>query len=204
VIVAVEGPSAAGKTTWCRTAAVEFVAEYAPTGAEPDGSDPVRQGHYWADVNTVRWSQALDLEARRGTAICDTDPMKLHYSWCLARVGAVPASRFIHELASVREAMRSKQLGFADVLLLTLPDEETLRLQKVGDSTRSRRSFELHAKLREPLSEWYQCLDRLKPGRVIWNLPKDGVSSIGETEPCGDRYDVRVLDALIGKLPELK
>ncbi|MBT2566205.1 hypothetical protein J7I84_06760 [Arthrobacter sp. ISL-85] len=180
------------------------MAEYVPTGTEPDGSDPVRQGRYWTDVNTVRWSQALDLEARRGAGICDTDPMKLHYSWCLARVGAAPASRFVHELAFVREAMSCKQLGFADVVLVTVPDEETLRRQKIGDSTRSRRSFELHAKLREPLSEWYQCLDQLKPGRVIWDLPEDGVSSISRTVPCGDQYDVRVLDALIGELPELK
>jgi hypothetical protein len=204
VIVAVEGPSAAGKTTWCRTAAVEFVAEYAPTGIEPDGSDAARQARYWTDVNMARWSQALDLEDRVRVAICDTDPMKLHYSWCLARVGAAPASRFAHELACVREAMSDKQLGFADVVLVKVPDEETLRLQKIGDSSRSRRSFELHAKLREPLIEWYQCLNRLKPGQVVWELPEDGVGSISGTAPCGDRYDVRVLDSLVGELPELK
>ncbi len=39
VIIAVEGPSAAGKTTWCRTqlggesAAERFVAEYQPPGS---------------------------------------------------------------------------------------------------------------------------------------------------------------------------
>src|SRR6478735_5328390 len=39
VIVAVEGPSAAGKSTWCRATSEQFVAEYTPTGEEPDGSD---------------------------------------------------------------------------------------------------------------------------------------------------------------------
>ncbi|MET3923200.1 hypothetical protein [Arthrobacter sp. UYEF20] len=204
MIVAVEGPSAAGKTTWCRTAAFDFVAEYAQTGTEPDGSDAARQARYWTDVNTARWAQALDLEDRVRVAICDSDPMKLHYSWCLARVGAAPASRFAHELTCVREAMGHKQLGFADVVLMTMPDETTLRLQKVGDSTRSRRSFELHAKLREPLSEWYQSLNRLRPGQVVWELPEDGVGSIGVTAPCAGRYDVRVLDSLVGELPELK
>lgn len=92
MIVAVEGPSAAGKTTWCKRAAVEFVPEYAPIGTGPDGSDAVGQARYWTDVNTARWSKALDLEDRVQMAICDTDPMKLHYSWCLTRVGAASAS----------------------------------------------------------------------------------------------------------------
>ena len=204
MIVAVEGPSAAGKTTWCRAAAAEFVPEYAPTGTEPDGSDAAGQARYWTDVNMARWSQALDLENRVAAAICDSDPMKLHYSWCLARVGAAPASRFAHELACVREAMRHKQLGFADVVLVTVPDEETLRLQKAGDPTRGRRSFELHAKLREPLIEWYQCLNGLRPGQVVWELPKDGVRSISGRAPGADRYNVGVLDALLGDLPALK
>jgi hypothetical protein len=203
VIVAVEGPSAAGKTTWCRTAAVEFVPEYAPTGTEPNGSDAASQARYWTDVNTARWAQALDLEARDGVAICDSDPMKLHYSWCLARVGAGPPSRFAQELACVREAMSHKQLGFADVVLVTVPDEKTLRLQKVGDPTRSRRSFELHAKLREPLIEWYQCLNELRPGQVVWELPEDGVGSISGPAQGPGRYDVGVLDLLVGELPEL-
>ena len=99
--------------------------------------------------------------------------------------------------------MSHKQLGFADVVLVTVPDEETLRLQKVGDPTRSRRSFELHAKLREPLIEWYQCLSRLRPDQVVWGLPSDGVGSISGTAPCPNRYDMRVLDALVRELPEL-
>lgn len=201
--MAVEGPSAAGKTTWCRRAAAEFVAEYAPTGNEPDGNDAARQARYWTHVNEARWSQALGLEARDGVAICDTDPMKLHYSWSLALIGAAPALRFVHELARVREAMSHKRLGFADIVLVTMPDEETLRLQKNGDTTRSRRSFELHAKLREPLIEWYQCLDRLRPAQVLWELPRDGVGSISGSTPCADRYDVRVLDSLISELPKL-
>lgn len=85
-----------------------------------------------------------------------------------------------------------------------MPDEEILRRQKVGDRTRSRRSFELHAKLREPLMEWYQGLNRLKPGHVMWELPEDGIGFISRTSPCLDRrYDLRVLDALVAELPQL-
>jgi len=101
VIVAVEGASAAGKTTWSRAIGGQFVAEYSPTGQEPDGSDLAEQATYWAQVNAQRWTQALTLEGATGVAVCDSDPLKLHYSWCLAAVGAEPVTRFEHELAAV-------------------------------------------------------------------------------------------------------
>ena len=69
VIVAVDGPSAAGKSTWCRATSEQFVAEYTPTGEEPDGSDPAEQATYWAQVNAQRWTQALTLQAATGVAV---------------------------------------------------------------------------------------------------------------------------------------
>lgn len=54
------------------------VSEYAPTGAEPDGSDPMAQAEFWVSINSHRWKEAQALEARSGMTICDTDPLKLH------------------------------------------------------------------------------------------------------------------------------
>jgi hypothetical protein len=68
VIVAVEGLSAAGKTTWCRRHAVDFVAEYVPTGTEPDGTDLAAQAAYWVAVNSQRWDNARRLEQQTGLA----------------------------------------------------------------------------------------------------------------------------------------
>ncbi|MFF2082539.1 hypothetical protein ACFVVM_02130 [Nocardia sp. NPDC058176] len=200
MIVAVEGPSAAGKTTWCRSAGLGFVAEYAPTGAEPDGSDPVGQAAYWAGVNSRRWARALELEDATGVAVCDSDPLKLHYSWCLAAVGAAPLSRFEHELDAVRSAFAQRCLGFPDVVLLSIPDPPQLIAQRLGDPTRRRRHFDLHARLSEPLAEWYAALERLDSGRVI-----DGFPSALDLEtlapPRPDRYDLDRLDSLVDELP---
>ncbi|UOT07313.1 hypothetical protein MPY17_17090 [Rhodococcus opacus] len=66
-----------GKTTWCRAVPGQFVAEYIPTGQEPDGSDPEEQATYWAQVNAQRWRRALTLEDAGGVAVCDSDPLKL-------------------------------------------------------------------------------------------------------------------------------
>ncbi|MGG7099517.1 hypothetical protein [Rhodococcus sp. 24CO] len=171
MIIAVEGPSAAGKTTWCRANHRAFVAEYTPTGQEPDGSDAMEQATYWARVNAHRWTQSLALERVAGDAICDSDPLKLHYSWSLAAV-----------------------------VVLSIPDIQRLVTQRDGDSTRRRRSFELHARLAEPLAEWYSAVDRLDPGRVIHGFPTE-VDFAALAQPRPDRYDVNLLDRLLDVLP---
>ena len=127
MIVVVEGPSAAGKTTWCPQHAPAAVEEYAPTGAEPDDSDLSAQAGYWTAVNSRRWAQARALEARTGIAVCDSAPVKLHYSWSLSRIGATPRARFEHELAQTRRAFATGALGLADLVLVSIPPPATLR-----------------------------------------------------------------------------
>lgn len=208
VIIAVEGPSAAGKTTWCRTqlggesAAERFVAEYQPTGFEPDGTDLDLQASYWTTVNSKRWSQAEDLEARTGIALCDSDPLKLHYSWCLAAVGAAPRERFEYELAAVETAFAHLELGFADLTVISIPSPGQLLLQREGDPSRRRRHFELHAALAEPLTHWYSAVNRVDPGRVVWRFPTQ--LDLSRCPPTrSDRSDPGLLRAVINELPPL-
>lgn len=199
MIVAVEGPSTAGKTTWCGQQPWPVVAEYVPTGKEPDGSDEDRRAAYWVGVNSGRWQRALELEAEHGVVLCDSDPLKLHYAWCLARIGAAPWSRFEHELRDSREAIAAGSLGFADVALVPIPSIRVLRTRKAADATRQRRSFELHAQLRGPLREWYSAVERAEPGRVVWSWSATGVPV--EQPERAHRYDATLLDSIIDQLP---
>jgi hypothetical protein len=200
VIVAVEGPSAAGKTTWCRQQRLPVVAEYAPTGSEPDGADKDRQAAYWVQVSSGRWEQALQLEKHNPIVLCDSDPLKLHYAWCLARIGAAPWSRFQHELRHVRTAFATACLGFTDMVLVSIPPLHVLRSHNATDVTRRRRSFDLHAKLREPLREWYSAVELAEPGRVVWSWPLTGVPATLDERP--QRSDPLLLDHVIEHLPE--
>ncbi|MGB3485787.1 MAG: hypothetical protein WBB07_26655 [Mycobacterium sp.] len=144
------------------------------TGREPDGVDEDQQGLYWVQINSGRWQQAVEIERNSQMVLCDSDPVTLHYSWSLARVGAAPWSRFMHELRYVREAVAAERLGFSDAVLVSIPPIELLRKRKEGDVTRQRRSFELHVRLAEPLREWYDTLESVGPGRVLWSLPTTG------------------------------
>ena len=202
VIVAVECPSAAGKTTWCRATGAPFVAEYARTGREPDESAHIEQARYLAEVNAGRWADALRAERETGTAVCDSDPLKLHYSWCLAAVGAAPIARFDREFAAVREMFAQRSLGFTDVVLLSIPEPAQLIRQRTGDRTRRRRHFDLHARLADPLAEWYAALDSLDPGRVVHGFP-DRLDATALPSPRADRHDLDLLNALTQALPAI-
>lgn len=204
MIVVVEGPSAAGKTTWCRQHAAGFVAEHVPTGHAPEDTDLQAQAASWTAVNVGRWTAAVRLEAETGTAVCDSDPLKLHYSWSLARVGAVPAERFERELLEVRYAFERGELGLPDLALVTLPGQEELQQRKDGDPSRRRRHFDLHRRLADPLREWYSAMAQLDPERVVWALPDDGLAGCPAVRPRPSRTDVGLLDRLMAGLPALR
>jgi hypothetical protein len=90
LLVAVEGPSAVGKTTFLRRAvptesvvSEDWGAVGISRAAEP--TEPLFLGaqKFWVDLNICRWELLLDVEARRGAAFVDTDPPKLYYNFAL-------------------------------------------------------------------------------------------------------------------------
>ena len=193
MIVVVEGPSAAGKTTWSQQHGALVVGEdrlLAPADAIPEEST-----RFWLEANCSRWAVALETEAHFGDAVCDTDPLKLNYQYCLARIGALPW-RVVHDaVGSYRDAIVEKSLGIADVIVCSFPAVEVLEQRKLTDESRRRRNFELHRQMSEPLHDWYGALDSAEPGRVVWHLPDDLPASV-----VRDRFDITLFDRWMAAL----
>lgn len=197
----VEGPSAAGKTSWVeRHAGAAAVPE--PPRPEP-APDPDERAPVWAAANAARWQQALAVEARLDHAVCDTDPFKLHYAWGLWRLGAAAAAAeaFLSEAAASRAEFAAGRLGLADVVLCAIPAADELAAQRAGDATRARRRFALHSRLGEPLREWYQAVDALDPGRVLWEHPSGGLDAVAGIAPRSARTGADLFDAFLARLP---
>lgn len=196
VIVVVEGPSAAGKTTWASAHGPDYVV---PETGRIDLPDDIGDGdltRFWNDLNCARWAEAVQVEATRGIAVCDTDPLKLHYDYCLARIGAAGWDRFEDGVAEAAEAIDSHRLGIADVVLVSMPDTETLTRQRDSDSSRVRRNFDLHRRLVPGLRDWYRTLERLDPGRVRWEFPDQMPTPL-----VRERYDTELFRAWMEGLP---
>ena len=201
MIIVAEGPSAAGKTTWClRNHPDRFLPEDSPRwrGATPEGRlNPLETAQFWTDFNCRRWARAEELEFRDGTAVCDTDPFKLHYSWCRWRVGDMRYWEWGYHRDAAGAAFASGDLGLADLVVYFDDEVEKLRARRRGDAGRRRHRFDLHLRLRAPLREWYAAVDRLDPGRVAWEGP-DGVR---EGSPRAERTGVALFGRLLQELP---
>lgn len=192
MIIAIEGISAAGKTTWASRYAPAIVDEI--TGCPPT-NDIVAVAEYWSDRHGERWQRGLELERSHKVVCFDTDPLKVHYSWCLWQIGEGTRDGWIASCEATRERIEQKQLGFADRIFFLEPTETVVRRQRASDRTRSRRNFEIHVRLYEPLRCWYVLLESLSSGTVVFNAhqTQDPVS----THSRADRYDLQLFDALI-------
>jgi hypothetical protein len=96
----------------------------------------------------------------------------------LWQIGVASERHWLEECAATREAIANARLSFADVYLMKSIDPWVVRQQRDGDPTRSRRNFDLHVQLHDPLVTWYRTMERLLPGAVIWNLPDKGVATL--------------------------
>lgn len=92
--------------------------------------------------------------------------------------------------------------ALADLVLVSIPDGAELRRRRAADPTRRRRAFALHGRLAEPLREWYAAVERVDPGRVVWELPAGGLPA-ALPAPRLDRCDPARLDAVLEALPPL-
>ena len=194
MIVVVEGPSAAGKTTWVDANGGQSIVPEEPAHS-PD--DPRAAARFWAAHGAERWARALAVERATGLAVCDTDPLKLHYAWSMWRIGAGTAEELEPQVDAYRQAVADRRLGFADRYLVTIPDAETLAGRRDADTSRRRRNFEAHSRLGKPLREWYAALEDVRPGSVLWDLDPEALNA-GGARP--GRYRLEDFEALLERL----
>ncbi|ATA99609.1 hypothetical protein [Sinorhizobium meliloti] len=200
MIIVVEGISAAGKTTWCKShGQSNLIPETFPADRKAQPLTGIETAQYWTDWNAKRWGDALQMEREKGRAICDTDPLKLHYSWCLCQIGALPKRQWELQLQATRTALQEKQLGFADAYFVKVIDYQTAKQQCEEDTCRVRDRFELHFRLQPFLVHWYELLEKALGGRVLLTLPDDGLPP--DVIPLNElRYDINVFDRFVSSL----
>ena len=193
MIIVVEGVSAAGKSRWASRFGAATVDENA--GPAPKSEDPAILSRYWSDRNSERWKRGLQLECVHEVVCFDTDPLKIHYSWCLWQIGEGSREAWVMNVKAARERITVRELGFADQIYFLNPSEEVIRQQKANDRTRERRNFETHLNLYDSLRRWYELLECLCPGKVIFNAHQ--INETMPTLPSPDRYNLQLFDDLV-------
>lgn len=209
MLIVVEGVSASGKTTWCRKHAAGFTI--AETGRRDDAPNatvnPAAAARFWVEQGERRWQAACAIERLKGVAVCDTDPLKLHYVWSLWQIGVAEERIWQAEHVATREAIVDGRIGFADAYLVKRIHPKCAQRQRDADPTRSRRNFALHIKLLEPLMTWYRALEAVLPGAITWGLPDDGLVGLSDRSdrPTGNAVQIfdRMIDLLAAQRPAI-
>lgn len=207
MIIVAEGISAAGKTTFARQFGERhWLPEIPAKGQRPEPGAPFEEhAQFWAQHNASRFERALNIEAEQGFVVCDTDPLKVHYSWCMERAGFDWPDKFEHAAPAVRALIDERRLGFADLYLIKQIDPDIARAQKEGDENRRRGNFEEHLALQPHLLEWFGAIARALPGHVRWGFPDPTalIAEIKEKAPEASprRFDVSVFDDVLERLP---
>src|SRR5262249_30550104 len=203
MIVVVEGPSAAGKTTWitAHRQGATLIGEARPGPAPDRGGDPAAAAAHWAKGNAERGAAACQAENPGPNAGCETDPVKLHHAWCLGRTGNATAGQWRAEMTACRRLFTARRLGIADLILVSIPEPAVLAARRAADATRRRRNFGLHAQLAGPLRDWYRAVSALDPDRVRWELPAAGVPGLATLQSRRPRTGTAIFDALMDQLP---
>jgi hypothetical protein len=205
MIVAIEGPSAVGKTTWCRTQAPRFVKEAPPGLDAPDlFADPIDVANFWARFNSGLWQSALRIERQEGIAVCDSDPFHLYFSFSLWKAGAMDRRLFDAEVRTYRRALVTHQVGFADFVLWQEAPLEEFRRCAQADKTHRRRRHELYLALIPWMKLWFDARERTISGSLGSWSEGQAVNLDDLKFPCTEshRYDLPTFEGMINDLTE--
>ncbi|MES2869438.1 MAG: hypothetical protein V4749_07705 [Pseudomonadota bacterium] len=199
MILVVEGISASGKTTWCaKHGGQHVIPENGRFENEPDRiNNPAGAAAFWAERNVDRWQTALAMEDISSWALCDSDPLKLHYIWSLWQIGEASEYDWQIELDATRETIAQGRIGFADCYIIGCIEPQLARERAKADITRRRSKFELHVRLQHALLTWYSAMDEVLPGRVRFGFP----SEMPTLKSIDGRYAVAAFDKMMASLP---
>jgi len=191
MIIAIEGASAAGKTTWCRRhCTYPWVQETPQDIVAPDlFGDPAEVGRFWVAHAVGNWQRALDIEREHGIAICDGDPLHLYFAWSLWRSGALSRALFDRESELYLKALQERRIGLVDFIFwLDVPEDE-LRRRAAADTTRRRKRHEMLLTLVSWMKAWFAARERILRGTVRPLNPHLGLPELPGTS-SSHRYDL--------------
>jgi deoxyadenosine/deoxycytidine kinase len=201
MIIAIEGASAAGKTTWCREHFPDqHVTETSENISAPElFSDPTQVAIFWVNHATENWRRALEIEKQHDVAVCDGDPLHLYFSWALWKSGALGGQLFDTERDLYRDAFAHQRIGFVDHVLWIEVSEEELHRRASADKIRRRKRHEMYLTLVPWMKAWFQERQRILPQTVHALETSLDIESLAPLS-ISERYEMRRFDEMVNSI----
>ncbi len=199
-IVALEGPSAVGKTTLAEALAREHGAAVVPEVSAVPPPPPGEAAEWWIARHAERWARAVDLARDAPFVVLDGDPLKsLWYGWIYADEAWADVDVVVPLL---RARIDRGELSLPDLTVALTADEARLRARRDGDATRTRRRFEKHLRMVAPLRRYFAALAEAAPGRVLLLDTEDRAALAGRVAaavaalPANEPESLAALDGI--------
>ena len=152
-IICFEGPSAVGKTTLCKLLAQRYniVPEVNLLFDRPEEEEK----NWYNEKQVERYELCMTSER---SSILDGDVFQpIWYNWVCKYPTEFLSKTETHDF--YRSKINQGKLRFPDLYIIFEANEAELRRRKEKDKTRTRRNFEKHLKIVEPLKRYYRFLE---------------------------------------------
>ncbi len=202
MILVIEGPSAVGKTTWCRAHSADgFVEEAGEISKRPIFTPiPLKLRTSGAILISAigrelyAWNSNPALPSAMGIHFTSISPG--HFG----KPDYFPARLFEMEASLYRRAFHERRLGFADRVCWQEAPVEELRRRAKSDRHRKRRRHEMYLKLVPWMRAWCKVREQVLPGAFgDWPEHAEDEFSRSSSEPAF-RYDIKIFDQMIDRL----
>jgi hypothetical protein len=164
-IICLEGTSAVGKSTTCRSFENKYdayVVEETHFLFGPTNSEGIELINWQMECQIKRWQIALEKSKDYPYVLLDGDIFKLWYDW----VYGLDKNIFEFKSNYFRNKLLSGDISFPHCYTVLWADEAELRKRKESDNTRKRGGFEKHLKLVEPQIKYFNALNEIVPNYV--------------------------------------
>jgi deoxyadenosine/deoxycytidine kinase len=170
--IVIEGPSAVGKSTLCQKLRDTYNSKVVDEIiVEPiRGFTPYEEATFYLDKEIRRWNTSVHANE---ILFLDTDPLKsFWFNWSLSFHNCLSLSD-LENYFLVKE--RSDQVGYADLYIILNASHQELINRKNADVFRERDNFEWISNANTYRDKYYQHLNKVIPGHVVFIEQSDPV-----------------------------
>lgn len=165
-VICFEGASAVGKTTTSNALNDDGDVFVVPEVNQLFGRSDDEPAEWYFERQIERWQIALAESKKHRLVVLDGDPFQpLWYNWAYDFVGWQNLD-FMERF--YESAMRSGLIAFPHRYFIFSASEAELRRRRASDATRQRRAFEIHLKMIEPMRRYFEAMQTLSPGQVLF------------------------------------
>ena len=165
-VICFEGASAVGKTTTSNALKDGGDSFVVPEVNQLFGRSDDEPVEWYFERQIDRWQFALEASKNYRLVVLDGDPFQpLWYNWAYDFVGWQKLD-FMERF--YRSAIEAGLIAFPQRYFIFGTSETELRRRRASDATRQRRAFEIHLKMIEPQRRYFEAMQALSPGRIIF------------------------------------